>query len=157
MPDGAHTGSAQRAAVRRSRLDRHASPDQPELPLGEVGQKVLNALRAEPPPSEILNHKPQIPTSSPSAPPSMPVRRLHNFIYCKRLFYYQWVENIFVENADTTAGSTVHRKADRPTRLPDADAMELPEGRAIRSLPIEDETLGLVGAIDVVEGGEHGL
>ncbi len=27
----------------------------------------------------------------------MPLRRLHNFIYCPRLFYFQWVENIFQE------------------------------------------------------------
>ncbi len=36
--------------------------------------------------------------------PPLPVRRLHNFIYCPRLFYFQWVENIFQENADTVAG-----------------------------------------------------
>jgi hypothetical protein len=39
--------------------------------------------------------------------PPMPVRRLHNFSYCPRLFYFQWVENIFQENADTVAGSHV--------------------------------------------------
>lgn len=37
--------------------------------------------------------------------PMMPVRRLHNFAYCPRLFYLQWVENIFVENADTAEGT----------------------------------------------------
>jgi len=29
--------------------------------------------------------------------PLMPVRRLHNFLYCPRLFYLQWVEDLFVE------------------------------------------------------------
>src|SRR5579862_8134837 len=33
--------------------------------------------------------------------PPMPVRRLQNYAYCPRLFYYQWVENLFEENADT--------------------------------------------------------
>ena len=32
------------------------------------------------------------------AQPPLPVRRLHNFIYCPRLFYFQWVENIFQES-----------------------------------------------------------
>ena len=32
--------------------------------------------------------------------PKMGVRNLHNFIYCPRLFYFQWVENIFQENAE---------------------------------------------------------
>ena len=31
------------------------------------------------------------------AQPRMGVRNLHNFIYCPRLFYFQWVENIFQE------------------------------------------------------------
>lgn len=53
------------------------------------------------------------------AQPPLPVRRLHNFIYCPRLFYFQWVENIFQENADTVAGSHVHRNVDKPSRLDD--------------------------------------
>ncbi len=35
----------------------------------------------------------------------MGVRNLHNFSYCPRLFYFQWVENIFQENADPGARS----------------------------------------------------
>ena len=46
--------------------------------------------------------------------PPMPVRRLQNFVYCPRLFYYQWVEDIFVDNADTVEGFAVHSKADTP-------------------------------------------
>src|ERR1700721_1103325 len=45
------------------------------------------------------------------AQPRMGVRNLHNFIYCPRLFYFQWVENIFQENADTVAGSRLHQQA----------------------------------------------
>lgn len=54
--------------------------------------------------------------------PPMPVRRLHNFIYCPRLFYFQWVENIFQENADTVARSHVHRNVDAPSKLEDPKA-----------------------------------
>jgi hypothetical protein len=50
----------------------------------------------------------------------------------------------------------VHRKADKPKGLEDVKALDLPEGRAIRSLHIERADLGLAGAIDVVEGGEDG-
>jgi CRISPR-associated protein Cas1 len=46
------------------------------------------------------------------AQPKMGVRNFHNFIYCPRLFYFQWVENIFQENADTVAGSHVHRNVE---------------------------------------------
>jgi CRISPR-associated protein Cas1 len=88
--------------------------------------------------------------------PPLPVRRLHNFIYCPRLFYFQWVENIFQENADTVAGSHVHRNVDAPSRLDDPKELGLPEGAKLRSLRLESESLGLIGVVDIVEGGPEG-
>ena len=41
--------------------------------------------------------------------PVMPVRRLNNYVYCPRLFYFQWVENVFQESADTVAISLINR------------------------------------------------
>ncbi len=84
------------------------------------------------------------------------MRNLHNFIYCPRLFYFQWVENIFQENADTVAGSHAHRNVDAPSKLEDAKELGLPEGAKIRSLKLESEALGLVGVVDIVEGGPEG-
>src|SRR3974390_1941078 len=71
------------------------------------------------------------------AQPRMGVRNLHNFIYCPRLFYFQWVENIFQENADTVEGAFVHRNVDRPTRLKNLEEIEFPEGTEIKSLCLE--------------------
>lgn len=88
--------------------------------------------------------------------PPLPVRRLHNFIYCPRLFYFQWVENIFQENADTVAGSRVHRNVDAPSKLDDPKELGLPEGSKLRSLRLESESLGLIGVVDIVEGGPEG-
>ncbi len=90
------------------------------------------------------------------AQPPMPVRRLHNFIYCPRLFYFQWVENVFQENADTVAGSHLHRNVDAPSRLEDPKELGLPEGAKIRSLRLESEALGIIGVVDIVEGGPEG-
>jgi len=86
----------------------------------------------------------------------MGVRNLHNFIYCPRLFYFQWVENIFQENADTVAGSHVHRNVDAPSKLDDPKELGLPEGAKLRSLRLESESLGLIGVVDIVEGGPEG-
>lgn len=95
-----------------------------------------------------------------AAQPVMPVRRLNNYIFCPRLFYYQWVENLFLESSDTIAGSTVHRNVDAPSRLDDekakALAENLPEGARLRSLRLESETLGIVGVVDLIEGTEEG-
>lgn len=91
----------------------------------------------------------------------MPVRRLHNFLYCPRLFYLQWVENIFEENSDTAIGTAIHRQTDQPSRLDeerDAALRDgLSEGVKLRSLRIESESLGLIGVIDVLEGCEAGV
>ncbi len=43
----------------------------------------------------------------------MRVRMLNEFVYCPRLFYYEQVEGVFVENADTARGSAIHEKVDR--------------------------------------------
>ncbi len=90
------------------------------------------------------------------AAPLMDVRRLHNYAYCPRLFYYQWVERIFVENADTAAGSEAHRQVDKPTRLDTKEGIDIPEDVTVRSLRLTSETLGLAGVIDVVENGPEG-
>jgi hypothetical protein len=68
------------------------------------------------------------------------VRRLHNFTSCPRLFYFQWVESIFQENADTGTGSNV----DAPSKLDDPKDLGLPEGSRLRSLRLESEALGLI-------------
>lgn len=94
------------------------------------------------------------------AQPPMPVRRLHNYLYCPRLFYLQWVENLFEENADTATGTALHRQADQPSRFEEEKSAALrdglPEGARLRSLRLESSALGLVGMIDIVEGGADG-
>src|SRR5690606_11784579 len=91
--------------------------------------------------------------------PLLPVRRLHNYVYCPRLCYLQWVENLFVENADTVAGEAAHRNVDRPSAFDDekkeALAADLPEGARLRSLHLPSEQLRLTGIVDLVEGGER--
>lgn len=100
------------------------------------------------------------PSGAPSSQPPLPVRRLHNFHYCRRLFYIQWVENLFEENADTVAGSAAHHQVDEPSRYEEEKAQALadglPEGSRVRSLKIESESLGLVGVVDIVEGVDDG-
>jgi len=43
----------------------------------------------------------------------MPARMLNEFVYCPRLFYYEFVDGVFVENADTERGSALHTKVDK--------------------------------------------
>jgi CRISPR-associated protein Cas1 len=64
-------------------------------------------------------------TSQPPAPNSepLPARMLNEFVYCPRLFYYEFVEGVFVHNADTLRGAAIHTRVDSGSgALPAADA-----------------------------------
>jgi CRISPR-associated protein Cas1 len=43
----------------------------------------------------------------------LPARMMNEFVYCPRLFYYEFVEGVFVDNADTTRGAALHARVDR--------------------------------------------
>ena len=43
---------------------------------------------------------------------AIPARMLNEFVYCPRLFFYEFVEGVFVENADTVRGKNLHRRVD---------------------------------------------
>lgn len=91
------------------------------------------------------------------AQPLLPLRRLQNYVYCPRLFYFQWVENIFQENADTIVGTREHRNVDQASPLPrELEEMKLPEGSSLRSVRLESRDLGVVGVVDLIEGGPAG-
>ena len=42
----------------------------------------------------------------------IPARMLNEFVYCQRLFYYEFVEGVFVESADTIRGGVIHKRVD---------------------------------------------
>ena len=43
----------------------------------------------------------------------LPARMVNEFVYCPRLFFYEWVEGVFRESADTVEGSVQHKRVDR--------------------------------------------
>src|SRR3974390_1142514 len=45
----------------------------------------------------------------------IPARMLNEFVYCPRLFYYEFVEGVFVESADTLRGEAIHQRVDTGT------------------------------------------
>jgi CRISPR-associated protein Cas1 len=84
-------------------------------------------------------------------PSLVPVRMLNEFVYCPRLFYLEWVEDLFVDNADTLAGRLEHRRTDQPAgRVPAPEMSDDWSGTA-RSVMLDAPKLGLIGRIDLVE------
>src|SRR6204780_2256159 len=88
---------------------------------------------------------------APSALPDyLPVRMVNEFVYCPRLFFYEWVEAFFRESADTVEGSAQHKRVDaRPAALPEAG--ESKEKLHARSVTLSSERLKVIAKLDLVE------
>src|SRR6266568_8113478 len=114
-------------------------------------------------------------------PQQIPARMLNEFVYCQRLFYYEFVEGVFVESADTLRGGAIHQRVDSGTgALPKAkrisEAAKPKEAEATaaavaadstgkepepksaepemihsRSVQMGSERLGVVAKMDLVE------
>ncbi|PYJ80917.1 MAG: CRISPR-associated endonuclease Cas1 [Verrucomicrobia bacterium] len=103
---------------------------------------------------------------------------LNEFVYCQRLFYYEFVEGVFVESADTIRGGALHQRVDSGTgalpkakRKAEADKPKTEEKTAdaesaskdsetqnaepetihSRSVQMGSERLGVVAKMDLVE------
>lgn len=78
---------------------------------------------------------------------------LNEFIYCPRLFYYEWVEGLFAESADTVEGSARHAKIEgaKPS-LPPPEAAETTETIHGRSATLSAPSCGLIAKLDLLEG-----
>ncbi|HXH08049.1 MAG TPA: CRISPR-associated endonuclease Cas1 [Vicinamibacterales bacterium] len=106
-------------------------------------------------------------------PDYLPARMLNEFVYCPRLFFYEWVESVFAHSADTLEGAFRHEKLERrEDELAPPEAAE--ERIHSRSVMLASDTHRLIARIDLVEGeggrvtpvdykrgsprqGEHGL
>lgn len=90
----------------------------------------------------------------PEAPPPdlLPARMVNEFVYCPRLFFYEWVEGVFTHNADTVEGAWRHERVDaRDDSLPSAEALDEDEVVRARSVSLTSDTHGLTAKIDLVE------
>ena len=127
----ASTESVRQSSRAGNRLTE-TPPDRRGQPPGEdrgaaIREKALDILRREipsltsdlrPPTSAVPPAPPTSPTSPdtsdrrPQFPEAIPARMLNEFVYCPRLFFYEFVEGVFVENADTVRGKSLHRRVD---------------------------------------------
>ena len=75
----------------------------------------------------------RVPRRAVELPEYLPARMLNEFVYCPRLFFYEWVEGVFAHSADTIEGSLRHEKLETK-----ADALPPPaatgEGTLKRSV-----------------------
>lgn len=95
------------------------------------------------------------PLPVPSAgrePDYLPARMVNEFVYCPRLFFYEWVEGVFRESVDTVEGKHQHRRVDKPSAALPLPG-ELGEERIhSRSVTLASERLRVIAKLDLVEG-----
>lgn len=90
-------------------------------------------------------------TASDEIPDLVPARMVNEFAYCPRLFFLEWVQARFADNADTVDGRYQHRVVDTEAgRAPGPD--QAADLRGARSLLVSAPSLGLIGRIDLLEG-----
>src|SRR5438874_5984770 len=98
-----------------------------------------------------------IPLTTPSRRPEplpdyLPARMVNEFIYCPRLFFYEWVEGVFRESADTVEGKAQHTRVDaKATKLPTPDEAAEEEIHS-RSVTLSSERLRVIAKLDLLEG-----
>jgi CRISPR-associated protein Cas1 len=80
---------------------------------------------------------------------------LNEFVYCPRLFYYEWVEGVFADNRETVEGSLRHAKLDdKQDELVPADELSEDERLHCRSVTLSSDAHGLIAKVDLVESAD---
>ena len=76
---------------------------------------------------------------------------INEFVYCPRLFYYEQVQGVFVESADTLEGSVQHRRVDKEGAGALAPDAELDAPVIARSITLSSEQHKVIAKLDLAE------
>jgi CRISPR-associated protein Cas1 len=148
-----------------------------------VEARLADMAQAQSQIQSVPSKTPQTLTVAPpkeSEPQQIPARMLNEFVYCQRLFYYEFVDGVFVESADTLRGDAIHQRVDsgsgalpKAKRKAESDKSKESEGASTdaagstpkeaepqdtepetihsRSVQMGSERLGVVAKMDLVE------
>jgi len=87
-------------------------------------------------------------------PDYLPARMVNEFVYCPRLFFYEWVDGVFRESVDTVEGKFQHQRVDaKATQLPKPEEMATEKIHS-RSVTLSSDKHRVIAKIDLVEGLE---
>jgi CRISPR-associated protein Cas1 len=84
-------------------------------------------------------------------PDYMPARMVNEFVYCPRLFFYEWVEGLFQESADTVEGKIQHKRVDKGGKgLPSPEKLA-EERLETRAVTLSTGRLRVIAKMDLLE------
>jgi len=89
--------------------------------------------------------------ASRAIPDYLPARMINEFVYCPRLFYYEQVQGVFVESADTIEGSVQHRRVDKEGGAAPAPDATVEEPLIARSITLSSERHRVIAKLDLAE------
>jgi CRISPR-associated protein Cas1 len=85
-------------------------------------------------------------------PDYLPARMLNEYVYCPRLFYYEWVDGVFAHNRETVEGAIRHAKVDAGNgELTPASEISPEETIHSRSVTLSSDTHRLIAKLDLIE------
>ncbi len=86
-------------------------------------------------------------------PDLLPARMVNEYVYCPRLFYYEWVEGVFRESADTLEGAWQHRRVDQKggAELPAPEELGGAEKIHSRSVALSSQKYRVTAKLDLLE------
>src|SRR5438132_7554484 len=85
-------------------------------------------------------------------PDYLPARMVNEFVYCPRLFFYEWVEGVFQHSADTIEGAAQHKRVDREGKeLPAAETLSEHDRLHTRSVTLSSERYRVIAKLDLLE------
>jgi len=94
--------------------------------------------------------EPALRATERQLPDYLPARMVNEYCYCPRLFFYEWVEGVFQESADTVEGAAQHSRVDREgPGLPAPD--DLGEELRTRSVTLSSENHRLIARMDLLD------
>jgi CRISPR-associated protein Cas1 len=88
---------------------------------------------------------------SSKLPDYLPARMVNEFVYCPRLFFYEWVEGVFRESTDTIEGQAQHARVDRETKGMPSAAEIGDETIHSRSVTLSSEKFRVIAKLDLIE------
>lgn len=96
-----------------------------------------------------IPHEPNLPQRE--LPDYLPARMVNEFVYCPRLYFYEWVEGVFRENTATVEGAVQHKRVDQEGKgLTPAETVG-EERIHSRSVTLSSERLRVIAKLDIVD------
>jgi CRISPR-associated protein Cas1 len=88
-------------------------------------------------------------------PDYLPARMVNEFVYCPRLFFYEWVEGVFRESADTVEGKIQHKRVDKAGKPLPAPEQLADDTLQTRAVTLSSDRLRAIAKMDLleIEGG----